>query len=174
MLDAMPPLHDAGSRPAMRTLAPMWEIDTHPALELPVRPAAPSLEWLRCAVSSSIFYAAASTDRAPPPPASRSNRHRARCTVGAPSPATSCIAGFADAGRPWVWLRPSRPPSANLYKTGSSTGLQRSSLYPPKADVPSRSPRGPKSAINCLGFFRACVAPNVNLEQIELRSIPAR
>jgi hypothetical protein len=29
---------------------------------------------------------------------------------------------------------------------GSSTGFQRSSLYPPKADIPGRSLRGPKSA----------------------------
>jgi len=36
MLDAMPPLRDAGSSPAMAALALMWEIDTHPPLELPV------------------------------------------------------------------------------------------------------------------------------------------
>ena len=50
--------------------------------------------------SSSIRYAAGPIDHAPPPPASRSNRHRARCTVGAPSPATSCIAGLPTPADP--------------------------------------------------------------------------
>jgi hypothetical protein len=36
MLDVMQPLRDAGSSPAMAVLAPMWEIDTHPPLELPI------------------------------------------------------------------------------------------------------------------------------------------
>jgi hypothetical protein len=36
MFDAIQPLHDAASRPAMQALAPMWEIDSHPALEHPV------------------------------------------------------------------------------------------------------------------------------------------
>src|SRR5437773_2365598 len=94
MLDAMPPLHDAASRPAMRALAPTWEIDTHPALELPAQPRAMSLEWLRCAVFVIDPPCSGPNDRASPPPASRSNRHRAHCTVGAPSPATSCIAGL--------------------------------------------------------------------------------
>ena len=96
MLDAMPPLHDAGSGPAMRALAPMQEIDT------PIRHSnVPSDRQLRASNGSRSrclvidhLCSGAQPIAIHHHRASRLNRHRARCTVGASSSATSCIAGL--------------------------------------------------------------------------------
>ena len=115
MLDAMPPLHDAGSRPAMRALAPMRKINTHPARRSrrPNKSSEHRMAPMRCLVIDHLC--SGRNQLHPPCHRARLNRHRARCTVGASSSATSCIAGLPTPAVGACGCVSSWPASANLY-----------------------------------------------------------
>src|SRR6184192_1631701 len=78
----------------MPALAPMQKITADQACATGDPTSPPSIQSPQSSLLSSTIYAIGRNQLDPPCHRARLNRHRARCTDGAPPSATSCIAAL--------------------------------------------------------------------------------